>query len=297
MPLEFDNHNTGALPSLERSEWSRLKASHIKAVSHWTNDRVTRANRAEPHPVYDFLFTYYSFRPAHLARWSPGSDVVLHDATASDLDWPDDFVESQKGWIIPSESFPSHRQTYLAWAIRYLEETQARPPSFCCFGLHEWAMVYQAPQPRHEQVALRLSRQEIASVVEAGELRCTHYDAYRFFTPEAAPLNRTKLTRQETTTNDQRGCIHVTMDLYRFAHKIAPWCSSEIMRGAFLLAVDARTIDMRASPYDLRGHNFDPIRIETAAGREEYIHHQRRLAEISSPIREKLLDVYRYLRR
>ena len=32
------------------------------------------------HPVHDFLFTYYSFRPAQLRRWSPGYGVVLADA-------------------------------------------------------------------------------------------------------------------------------------------------------------------------------------------------------------------------
>jgi len=297
MQSAFDNHTVRGLSALERSEWSHLRSSHAAAVSRWTDDRITRANRGEPHPVYDFLFTYYSFRPAHLVRWSPGADVVLHDATALDLDWPDDFIETSQGWVIPSDSFPLHRQSYLSWAIRYLEATQSRPASFCCFGLHEWAMVYQTPRLRHEQVALRLSREEISSIVERGELRCTHYDAYRFFTAEAAPLNRTRLTRQETSAHDQRGCIHVTMDLYRFAFKIAPWCSSEIIREAFLLAADARTIDMRASPYDLRGYYLDPILIETCAGREEYIEHQRRLAQLSAPIREKLLGIYQYLRR
>ena len=134
MQLEFDNQTGRESSFLERSEWLRLKASHIEAIAPWTNERVTRANRAERHPVYDFLFTYYSFRPAHLARWSPGADVVLRDATITDLDWPDDFIETETGWLIPSDSFPAHRQTYLTWAVRYLEETQSRPASFCCFG-------------------------------------------------------------------------------------------------------------------------------------------------------------------
>jgi hypothetical protein len=156
-------------------------------------------------------------------------------------------------------------------------------------------MVYKIPAPRHAQVPLRLSPKEIEGVVEQAELRCSHYDAFRFFTSEATPLNRTQLTRDETSEYDQRGCIHVTMDLYRFANKIAPWCPSELLADAFLLAVDARTIDMRASPYDLAAQGFTPIRVEEAAGREEYILEQRRLADKAQPIRAALLELYRYL--
>jgi hypothetical protein len=82
------------------------------------------------------------------------------------------------------------------------------------------------------------------------------------------------------------------MDLYRFAHKIAPWCSSELIADTFLLAADARRIDMRASPYDLQTQGLVPIRIETTEGREEYINEQRRLAELAVPIRERLIGVY-----
>ena len=67
-----------------------------------------------------------------------------------------------------------------------LESMQSRPARFGCHGLHEWAMVYQQPEARHSQTPLRLSRREIHEIVEAGPLCCTHYDAFRFFTPAAA---------------------------------------------------------------------------------------------------------------
>jgi hypothetical protein len=85
------------------------------------------------------------------------------------------------------------------------------------------------------------------------------------------------------------------MDLYKFAHKIAPWCASELIADAFILAADARRIDMRASPYDLREQGFEPICIETSEGREEYIREQRRLAEQAIPVRTALIEVYRNL--
>jgi hypothetical protein len=85
------------------------------------------------------------------------------------------------------------------------------------------------------------------------------------------------------------------MDLYKFAHKIAPWCSSELIADAFMLAADARRIDMRASPYDLQDQGFEPIRIETTDGREEYVREQRRIAEQAVPVRSALIQVYREL--
>jgi hypothetical protein len=158
-------------------------------------------------------------------------------------------------------------------------------------------MLYKSDRPRHQSVPLRLSAGDIDQVVERSELRCTHFDAYRFFTPEAVPLNKTRLARLSTSEFDQPGCIHVTMDLYRFAHKIAPWCPSELIADSFLLAAEARQIDMRASPYDLSGYGLAPIMIETPDGRAEYITAQRKLSEDARPVRHKLLEVYRYLLR
>jgi hypothetical protein len=282
--------------SLARDQWMPRKERHQELVGRWADERVSRATVGIPDPVYDFLFTYYSFRPAYLKRWSPGPDIELQGAVPSDIDWPRDFQQTPVGWILPAHSFPKHRVPYLDWAITYLAQTTDRLPTFFCFGLHEWAMVYKINSPRHSQIPLRLSPKRIEEVVEQAELRCSHYDAFRFFTPEAVPRNRTQLTREQTTECDQRGCIHVTMDLYRFANKIAPWCSSELLAEAFLLAVDARTIDMRSSPYDLADRGFEPIRIEDPAGREEFVREQRRLAEKAQPIRARLLELYRYLR-
>jgi hypothetical protein len=278
--------------ALQADLWRAARTHHQERLSYWVDDRVTRANDNVKHPVYDFLFTYYSYRPAHLMRWSPGVNIELTGAVESDLDWPLDYVKTDSGFVIPSESFPDHRREYLHWAIEYLSTTRDRTAAFNCFGLHEWAMVYQLDMPRHSQVPLRLSRDEIASVIEASELRCTHYDAYRFFTPQAAPRNRSLLSRRTTTEFDQPGCVHVTMDLYKYAHKISPWCPAELIADAFLLTVDSRTLDMRASPYDLRSYGFEPIAIETLEGRAEYTRAQSELRERAIPIRERLITAY-----
>jgi hypothetical protein len=184
----------------------------------------------------------------------------------------------------------------LNWAIDYQKAILEREPNFNCFGLHEWAMVYRVPEVRHAATPLRLSGEEIASVVEAQGLRCTHYDAFRFFTPEAAPRNRIALSRSNTVEHDQGGCIHANMDLYKFAYTIAPFTTSELVADCFELAAKVREIDMRASPYDLRELGFEPIRIEEKQGREEYVGLQRSLADAAKPLRIRLIAEYGRLR-
>ena len=51
-------------------------------------------------------------------------------------------------------------------------------------------------------------------------------------------------------------------------------------------------LDMRASPYDLAGFGFEPIAIETSAGRAEYVRAQR----TSPPARQPLRAAHRRCR-
>ena len=105
--------------------------------------------------------------------------------------------------------------------------TGSRPGQFGCFGLHEWAMVYRAAEHRHA-VPLRLGQEGTDAVVEASELRCTHLDAFRFFTPEAVSRNARVATptglptREAQADLEQPGCLHAGMDLYKWAVKLGP---------------------------------------------------------------------------
>ncbi len=275
---------------LPEPDWRDRREQYLARVRPLAADRVSRSGRK--HPVYDFLFEYYSYRAAHLLRWSPGVNVVLDGATLADADWPHLFREVPGGIVLPAESFPEQRRGYLRWAIEHLQAVTGREPQFGCFGLHEWAMVYRTADVRHSRVPLRVAAEP---VVESLPLRCSHYDAFRFFTPAAVPLNRTTLTRDTTTAHDQPGCVHVNMDLYKFAYKLAPWVSSAVLAEAFAVAVAARELDMRASPYDLSGYGFSPIRIETKEGREEYAEGQRAVWRMGVPVRARLLAEYRRL--
>jgi hypothetical protein len=166
-----------------------------------------------------------------------------------------------------------------------------RPAQFGCFGLHEWAMVYRsAPDDvRHATWALRVPVDEVARVVEAAPLRCTHYDAFRFFTEPARPLNLIQPTRPTMPDHEQGGCLPTNMDLYKYAYKLSPLVPSEMVADCFELARDIREVDMRASPYDLTALGYEPIAIETTEGRGEYTVAQRGFADRAAVLRARLL--------
>jgi hypothetical protein len=273
------------------AEVLEAKRAYLKIVGPVAEDRKCRRKRGIKHPLRDFLFEYYSFRPTELLRWSPGLGEVLVGVPLDFLDWPRNYRNTPDGLELDPAQFPAQRHDYLRWAKSYLEAVQSREPFFGCFGLHEWAMVYHDSTPRHAQIPLRLGHDGTDDIVEGMPLRCTHYDAYRFFTPDAVPKNRIELTRATAIEHDQPGCIHAIMDLYKFAYKIMPYCPSALLAECFSLALEARTLDMRASPYDF-SPELAPVSIETREGREEYVHEQRRLFEVGQKVREKLRGVY-----
>ena len=132
---------------------------------------------------------------------------------------------------------------------------------------------------------LRVTAAEIAEVVRSLRIRCTHYDAFRFFTSPARPLNKYQLTRDTTSAFEQPGCLHTNMDLYKWAFKLAPFTPSDLVADCFELASRIRVLDMRASPYDLTALGYSPICIETPEGRAEYESLQRDFARMAAPLR------------
>ena len=117
-------------------------------------------------------------------------------------------------------------------------------------------MVYRSGDVRHDRVPLRLGAAGTDTVVEAevaGPLRCSHFDAFRFFSAEAAPRNAGSPSRATQQDWEQPGCLHANMDLYKWSYKLSPLIDSEMLLDCLELAAAAREIDMRASPYDLSG--------------------------------------------
>jgi hypothetical protein len=284
---------TAKIVVLPEADWHARRRAHEQRVSAWTAPHQTRAARGEKHPVHDFLFEYYRFRPAWLRRWHPGPDVVLLGESAREfLRWPE-YHEIAEGVALNVAALEPRRRESVAWIANLLRLTAERPPQFACFGLHEWAMVYrQAPgEVRHNAWPLRFPPDELARIVEAQPVRCSHFDAFRFFTAPARPLNRLQPERATAPQFEQRGCLHANMDLYKWAFKLAPFTPADLVADCFELARAIREVDMRASPYDLAKLGYGPIRIETAEGRAEYETHQRDFAARSQPLRARLLAV------
>ncbi|MEM1057905.1 MAG: 3-methyladenine DNA glycosylase [Verrucomicrobiota bacterium] len=281
--------------ALTRDQWRQRARRHAERLRPWLEPTRARRAAGRKHPVWDFLFTYYSHRPAELARWSPGAGVALFGADEETFPLRRGFaaIDLPRGparWLDP-EALPTKLRARAAETAAFLRATGDRAPNFACHGLHEWAMVYRAaPEAiRHAGVPLRLGPAGTDAVVEARPLACSHFDAFRFFTPEAGPRNRGAPTRERQIQLDQPGCVHVTMDLYKWAYRLSPWLASELVAEAFELAAAAREMDMCASPYDLRAFGFAPIPVETAAGRAEYERRQRELTARARPVRVALI--------
>jgi len=280
---------TDKVTLLAEAEWHERRRAHEQRVFAWTGTHQARAARGDKHPVHDFLFEYYRFRPSWLRRWHPGPDVVLAGTSAREfLHWPE-YHETDGGIALNLATLP--RRESIAWILNLLRVTAGRPPAFACFGLHEWAMVYrQTPaEVRHNQWPLRFPPDELARIVEAQPVRCSHFDAFRFFTAPAQPLNKIQPTRATVPEFEQRGCLHANMDLYKWAFKLAPFTPSELIADCFALARAIREVDMRASPYDFQKLGYAPIRIETSEGRADYEAQQRDFAERSQPLRARLI--------
>lgn len=277
---------------LRSADWRARECAHQERADDLTGAHRARAARGESHPVEDFLFTYYSYKPSLLRRWHPGEHAELADATATGRAvwrWyrPGDAPGSL---VVDGALFRAERGLLLEGVGRILRATAGRTPGFGCFGLHEWAMLYRQREHRHP-VPLRLGQQATDDVVEAHDLRCTHFDAFRFFTPEAVPRNRVGLTREAQPSFEQPGCLHAGMDLYKWAVKLGPLVPGDLLLDAFELARDIRTLDMRASPYDLSGWGYDAVPVETPEGKSAYVRAQRGFADRGQRIRERLIEV------
>ncbi|GAB5899910.1 3-methyladenine DNA glycosylase [Mycolicibacterium mageritense] len=282
-----DTDTTGEV--LPAEDWTVRAESHRRRVDNFLTPHVRRRQAGEPHPVWDFLFTYYSLRPRQLRRWHPGYGVVLAGDDARAYLGRTGYGPHPDGVAVRAEHLESRIET-VRFVARLLRATASRPPQLNCFGLHEWAMVYRAPEVRHGQVPLRLGPSETDAVVDSMPLRCSHFDAFRFFTEPAVARNSRHLTRDEQVATEQPGCIHAAMDCYKWAYKLGPLVPSELVMDALELAADARALDMRASPYDLTSYGFEPIAIETATGRAEYVRAQQRIAERAAPLRATLAN-------
>ena len=284
---------------LEEARWRARAASHAARVDAFVAPHLARREARVKHPVHDFLFTYYSQRPAQLRRWHPGYGVAL--AGAPEYAGLKGYVvstssttgegRSTTGVVAVSEDYVVSQRPLLESLHRLLTATAGRRPNFGCFGMHEWAMVYRlsADETRHADWPLRLGEAGTDAVVESHRIACSHFDAYRFFTESARPLNTLSPGSRDRPQFEQPACLHAGMDLYKHAFRLTPMVDSDLVADCFELARDIRLLDMRAAPYDLADLGLEPVRVETPSGKAEYAEAQRGFAERGAPLRARLI--------
>lgn len=273
---------------LGESEWRERARAHEDRVDAWINPHLERRRHGVAHPVWDFMFDYYTLSPAKLRRWHPGAGVVLTGDVRC-FDRIRGYLVDDSGAHVDDSSVDARM---VSTTLGLLRATAKRDASLGCFGRHEWAMVYRlSPDDvRHSSWPLRLDAEGIAGVVESTPLRCTHFDAFRFYTDAARPLNIAQPTRQTQIDLEQPGCLHATMDLYKWAYRCYPIVGADLVADAFELAREVRAVDMQASPYDLAELGFASIRIETPEGRAEYARRQGEFTEQGQALRLRLID-------
>eukprot|EP01036_Dinobryon_divergens_P025364 gene25364-33904_t len=282
-------------PKLDKNKFGSLK-ERMHAVSD--------------HPVYNFLHTYYRYSKIDLVLFSPGINCILEDVANEDIDKHVSsrfLVSNADGYFYQYPSRDANAQDiptrYLRASLdrnrNILSATYSRQPYFGCFGLHEWAMVYRPKasdeKKTHQNLPFRVSQKTINDVVESGGLKCSHYDAWRFFDSSAQPMNvNPVITRGDLEKLEQPGCVHSNMDLFKYAYQLYPLLPSTLLVETLQLALAARMIDMRASPYDVSGFDGceDPLMVETMEGRRRYALEQEALFRKAMPLRRKLIDAY-----
>lgn len=280
---------TLALPS-----WREAQSVHKIRAEALTAGRRARKQIGERDPVDDFMFEYYPYTPTKLETWFPGVGISLEIDSAEAFDFPN-YSSNGTSCELDVQYLTKHRSRIHS-TLELLRNTQLREATFNCFGLHEWAMVYQADQHeiRHGD-PLRVTQEQIDSLIVESGLRCTHIDAFRFFTEEAAPQNINRLniipTRENQKDIEQSGCLHANMDLYKHCMWFQSMIPGDLVLDCFELARTARTLDMQASPYDLAQYGHEPIRIETSAGRATYVALQRQISIRAQELRAQLIAV------
>lgn len=279
---------------LNLNTWTK-RAELLKAeVSYVTHAFLTRRGVGEKHPIYDFLFTYYNYSPTKLNHWTPSifEKIEISDTILDEYFWLKEpwFIKENDSLYLNKNRLNKSCLKAADFIASLSENILNQSNRFNCFGLHEWAMVYKLSKEeiRHRDQKLRLTLNEISCFVESQNICCSHYDAYRFFTPEAKPLNMLNPTLEARKEMEQGGCLHANMDIYKWATRLWPWIGSDFILKAFLLAKEGRELDMRASPYDLSDYGYQPICIETEEGRIEYQKEQKNYAIKAKILRQEL---------
>ncbi|MBV7363559.1 3-methyladenine DNA glycosylase [Actinomycetaceae bacterium TAE3-ERU4] len=296
------NVQVSDLSLLPSEIWFPRARKHLEHAQTLGKGRRYRALRGLKEPVSDFLWEYYGIKPRQLEIWHPGVGVAILEPESEKKEpafvWNDlahrrwyQVISSSQGRALTFDvnTWVEERGRGIKFMAELLRAVNSRKPFLGCLGLHEWAMVYEG-KPRHP-LPLRLGAKGSDELTRSLPVRCTHFDAFRFFTDSARPLNAYQPTSEGVVSMEQPGCLHQNMDLLRYCLKLGPLVPGEVLLRAFEFALEIRTLDMAASPYDCSSSGLQPVKIETAEGKAKYIEQQRDFYERGLRLREELISL------
>lgn len=82
------------------------------------------------------------------------------------------------------------------------------------------------------------------------------------------------------------------MDLLKLALKLTPFGDAQILQSVLEAALEARKLDIAASPYDASAYGLGVVPIDTPEGRAQYRDEQIQLMKRIEPVRKSLLGAY-----
>ena len=125
------------MQQLTRAQWTDRMKRHEQRAREWIDPHLQRRSRGEKHPIWDFLFDYYSIRPSRVLRWHPGLDATLIDATdAPHTHWRDYTVKQDGTVCADVDSFLSHRGNAMDKVLTLLRASEDNRAQFDLSLIH-----------------------------------------------------------------------------------------------------------------------------------------------------------------
>ena len=217
------------------SPWRSARAVDLRVASPRRGPRRSR-RRLRPaaprpsrdqvkHPVHDFLFTYYSHRPAQLRRWHPGYGVGwLEDAASTTGSRATPATRSR----VTTAYVASQRPLLTAAAPAADRDGRPRPAA----RLLRPARVGDGATARRRTGPGTPTgrcgsgpRAPTRSSSRTGSPAPTSTPSASSPRP-ARPLNTLQPGRDDRPAFEQPGCLHAGMDLYKHAFRLTPMVRS-----------------------------------------------------------------------
>ena len=248
--------------------------------------------RGEAHPVWDFLFSYYSLRPRQLRRWHPGYGVALGGASARPLPGPRRLRHARRdGGRHPRASAGSRADT-VAFIADLLRATaaSARPTEL----LRAARVGDGLPDaPTSATSRFRCGWAPRAPTRWSSRCRC----AAATSTPTGSSPSPPRAAQRRAAEPAVAG-RHRTAGVRARQHGSVQVVLQTRPAGG-VGAADGLPRPRRRCPRARhacqpvrpgRTTDFAPIAIETPAGRTEYVRRQQDVADRAAPLRAALLS-------